>query len=98
MKHTLPTTDSVQELAKFWDLHDATHFEGELVEVASPFAKRVDASVGVPLSEDERATVRRIAASRGVEEGALLYEWVKGKLYRRRSTQPRSHRRTTRST
>lgn len=29
----LPKTDSIQELAEFWDTHDVTDFEGELVEV-----------------------------------------------------------------
>ena len=35
MKKTkIPKTDSIQELARFWDTHDLTDFEGELVEVA----------------------------------------------------------------
>ena len=29
----LPQTDSVQELANFWDTHDVTEFEAELEEV-----------------------------------------------------------------
>ena len=29
----LPQTDSIQELAQFWDTHDVTDFEDELEEV-----------------------------------------------------------------
>src|SRR5262245_42626287 len=32
----LPSTDSIQELAKFWDTHDLTDFEEELAEVTEP--------------------------------------------------------------
>jgi hypothetical protein len=32
----LPETDSIQELANFWDTHDVTDFDDELVEVAEP--------------------------------------------------------------
>jgi hypothetical protein len=29
----LPTTDSIEELATFWDVHDLTDFEDQLEEV-----------------------------------------------------------------
>jgi len=29
----IPQTDSIQELAQFWDTHDVTDFEDELEEV-----------------------------------------------------------------
>ena len=32
----LPQTDSIQELAEFWDAHDLTEFERELEEVKEP--------------------------------------------------------------
>jgi hypothetical protein len=36
----LPQTDSIQELAKFWETHDLTDFENDLEEVAEPIFKR----------------------------------------------------------
>lgn len=36
----IPQTDSIQELAHFWDMHDLTDFEGELEEVSEPVFKR----------------------------------------------------------
>ena len=35
-KHGMPSTDSIEELAKFWDAHDLTDFEEELEEVVEP--------------------------------------------------------------
>lgn len=32
----LPRTDSIQELARFWDTHDLTDFDDELEEVTEP--------------------------------------------------------------
>lgn len=32
----LPMTDSIEELAEFWDTHDATDFWDEFEEVAEP--------------------------------------------------------------
>jgi hypothetical protein len=32
----IPQTDSVQELAHFWDNHDLTDFEDQLEEVTEP--------------------------------------------------------------
>ncbi len=36
----LPQTDSIQELAKFWDTHDLTDFENDLEEVTEPVFER----------------------------------------------------------
>ena len=33
---SLPKTDSISELARFWDTHDLGDFEEELEEVAEP--------------------------------------------------------------
>lgn len=35
----LPQTDSIRELAEFWDKHDLTDFESELEEVVEPVFK-----------------------------------------------------------
>ena len=76
----IPDTDSIRELAEFWDTHDVTDFEDTLEEVADPVFVRT--AVTVPLSADERAALRKIAAARGVDEVALVHEWVQEKLHR----------------
>ena len=32
----LPKTDSIEDLARFWDTHDLTDFEDQLEEVTEP--------------------------------------------------------------
>ncbi|MDC0831996.1 hypothetical protein POG22_03090 [Geitlerinema sp. CS-897] len=32
-RETIPQTDSIQELAEFWETHDLTEFENQLEEV-----------------------------------------------------------------
>jgi hypothetical protein len=78
----IPNTDSIQELAEFWDTHSVTEFADQLEEVSEPvFARAMANAVRVPLSAEERLAIRRIAASRGLEEAALIREWVKEKLH-----------------
>ena len=76
----IPDTDSIRELADFWDTHEVTAFDDQLEEVADPVFTRARNGVTVPLSGDERTVIRKIAASRGVDEAALIHEWVQEKL------------------
>lgn len=76
----IPDTDSIRELAEFWDTHDVTAFDDQLEEVAEPVFTRARNGVTVPLSGDERTVIRKIAASRGLDEAALIHEWVQEKL------------------
>ena len=78
----IPTTDSIQELAAFWQYHDVTDFEDELEEVAEPVFQRAHI-VGVPLTEGEHQAIRDAAVGRGLDEAALIHEWVKEKLRHR---------------
>jgi predicted DNA binding CopG/RHH family protein len=78
----LPKTDSIQELAEFWQSNDVTDAE-ELVEVASPFSRGVGGSVAVPLSQAELQALRKLAAAKGVPEASLIHEWVSERLAKR---------------
>ena len=75
----LPATDSIQELATFWQQHDLTDFEDELEEVAEPMFQRAHV-VGVALTQAEHQAIRDAAVGRGLDETALMHEWVKEKL------------------
>lgn len=78
----IPETDSIRELAAFWDTHDVTEFADELVEAAEPvFVRRPTKGVTVPLSASELKALQDIAASRGVDEAALIRTWVQEKLH-----------------
>ena len=49
----IPPTDSIEELARFWETHDLTDCEDELEEVREPlFERRAEEMVTIPLVED----------------------------------------------
>lgn len=70
-----PQTDSIQELARFWDSHDLTGFEDELEEVSGTFFER-EARITIHLPKSEADTVRELAKSRGIGEEELIHQWV----------------------
>jgi hypothetical protein len=76
----MPKTDSIEELAAFWERRDLTDFEDELEEVPGSVFQRAHI-IGVPLTGDEHQAVRDAAASRGMDEAALIHEWVKERIH-----------------
>ena len=81
MKQKIPKTDSIKELARFWDMHDLTDFEDQLEEVTEPVFQHKMEAVSVPLNPQEVKAVKRIAKSAGVEYSALIRGWVLEKLH-----------------
>jgi CopG antitoxin of type II toxin-antitoxin system len=77
----IPDTDSIEELAKFWDAHDLTDFEDQLEEVRVPvFRRRKEATVAIDLTPKEAQDLKRLAASEGTKEATLVRRWVRQKL------------------
>ena len=72
----IPNTDSIKELATFWDEHDLTDFDEQLEEVTAMVFERKDTVLQVPLSAVEAAALAAIAESRGVDAVSLVREWV----------------------
>ena len=79
-RERLPKTDSIQELAHFWDTHDLTEFEDKLEEVGEPVFER-DTDITVRLNTDDAKTVREMARVRGVPESDLIREWVLERIH-----------------
>ena len=71
----LPQTDSIQELARFWDTHDLADFEDQLAEVAEPVFER-KTLVQIQLQPEEIEIVKEMAKSKGVDSAALIREWI----------------------
>lgn len=86
----IPSTDSIEELARFWDRHDLTDFEGQLEEVTTPVFTRRSTTVTVRLRPDEAKEVKRVAKTKRVREATLIRRWVIEKL---RATATSSKRR-----
>ena len=81
-KQTLPRTDSVEELAKFWDSHDLTDFEGDLEEAGEPvFVRARGVSLSIDLQPGEAQQLRRIARSKGAKEATVLRQWIVERLH-----------------
>jgi len=75
----IPQTDSIQELANFWDAHDLTDFEAELEEVTEPVFER-ETEVRIHLPSKEAEAIHNMAKSQGVDSAALIREWVLEKV------------------
>jgi len=75
-------TDSIQELAEFWDKHDLTDFEDELEEVTAPIFESMTV-IPLNLESEEAEAVRRIAEARGIAAAELIRGWVREKLHAR---------------
>jgi len=76
----LPKTDSIQELAQFWDTHDLTDFEDELEEVTDPVFEP-STVISLNLESDEAKAVRRIAEAEGIADAELIRGWVREKIH-----------------
>jgi len=76
----IPQTDSIKDLANFWDTHDVTEFQGELEEVGERVFER-DTEITVHLETDEANAIRAIAKERGVGDSELIREWVIERLH-----------------
>ena len=76
MKRTnIPQTDSIQELAHFWDTHDLMDFENELEEVGeSVFERQI--VISVRLEPEASELVKELAQSRGISDVELIQEWI----------------------
>ena len=85
-KLELPTTDSVRELAAFWDAHDLTDFEDQLEDVAEPVfvrdARDADGAISVPLEPREAEAVEQMAQANGISREQLVRAWVLQKIAR----------------
>jgi predicted DNA binding CopG/RHH family protein len=84
-----PKTDSIQELAEFWETHDLTDFEAQLEEVAEPVFVR-GAAIKVPLESRQVEAVEQMAQAKGVSPEELIRSWVLQKLARRNNARPTS--------
>lgn len=71
----IPQTDSIEELARFWDTHDLTDFENQLEEVTEPVFER-ESVVRIHLQPKEADALKRIAQSQGVADAELIRQWV----------------------
>jgi len=71
----IPQTDSIREMADFWDTHDLTDFEDHLEEVTEPVFER-EKVLQVHLATKDAETVESMARSQGLNPGELIRTWI----------------------
>ena len=71
----IPQTDSIREMADFWDTHDLTDFENELDEVTEPVFER-EKVVQIHLPPQDAETVESMARSQGLNPADLIRTWI----------------------
>jgi len=76
----LPQSDSIQELAQFWDANDLTDFENELQEVTEPVFEH-KTTVMIELSPEDAEVVKKTAKAKGLNDAELIREWVVEKVH-----------------
>jgi predicted DNA binding CopG/RHH family protein len=77
----IPITDSIDELARFWDSHEITDYEDELEEVDEEIFEIARKNIiSIPLQSTDIAAIHTIATKRGISSTKLLTEWVREKI------------------
>ncbi|MEM9542019.1 MAG: CopG family antitoxin [Cyanobacteria bacterium P01_E01_bin.42] len=77
----IPLTDSVEELAEFWDTHDLTDFEDQLEEVTEPiFEQKRKITLQLDLYPQQIQKIQEIAKDRGLDNITLIQEWIDEKI------------------
>jgi hypothetical protein len=74
-KVKIPRTDSIKELAKFFETHDTTEIEDDVHEVTGPICIPRN-SILVQLESRQAAAVKRLAKEEGVSEEELVRQWI----------------------
>ena len=76
----MPRTDSIEELARFWDTHDVTDSDEELEEVTEPVFER-GTSMEVRLEPEEIDRVKQIAETQGLSNNDLIRKWILERIH-----------------
>ena len=75
----IPNTDSITELAQFWQTHDLTDFEEQLEEVTETVFERKEVMT-IPLARPEIEIIEKMAKAQGVDSVDLIRGWLLEKI------------------
>ncbi len=78
-KNELPNTDSIKELASFWDEHDITDFDDSFEEVKGRVFNK-GREINIHLNQDEFESIEKLAHQNGLDKDALIRKWIVEKL------------------
>jgi hypothetical protein len=73
----IPKFKTLEEMAQFWDNHDITDFENQLIEVKEPvFDKTSSKIISLMLDSDQYDKLKKIADQKKLNTISLVSEWV----------------------
>ena len=75
----IPQTDSIKELAEFWDSHEITDFEDQMEEVNGPVFDR-GTTFKVHFVAADAEVIEELAREQGIGCEQLLRKWVLEKI------------------
>ena len=76
----IPQSDSIQEIAHFWDSHDLTDFENQLEEVRGAVFEH-ETVTKIHLKRDEVEAVKKLATFRGMSCSDLMRKWILERIH-----------------
>jgi predicted DNA binding CopG/RHH family protein len=76
---SISKSSSIEEMAEFWDTHDATDYEEETHEVEMDFDIQFRSHY-VAIDPDLLKRLRKAASSRGLSTESLINLWLQEKL------------------
>ena len=76
-KMKIPEFKTIKEMATFWDSHDITDFEDQLIEVKEPiFEKMKSGIISFVLDSEQYDKLKKIADQKKLNTISLLNKWV----------------------
>ena len=76
----IPSFNSIEEEAEFWDTHDVTDYLDELEVVATPAKSGLPHRLTLRLEQADRIELDHLARSIGVGPSTLARIWIKERL------------------
>lgn len=78
---SIPQTDSIAELAEFFDTHSLEEYDHEFEEVTEPlFENRITitspGNITVPLSPSEAERIKTEARHQGISPSDVIHRWI----------------------
>jgi len=76
-KMKIPEFKTIDEMARFWDSHDITEFEDQLIEVKEPiFEKMKNRIISFKLDSKQYEKLKKIADQKKLNTISLVNQWV----------------------
>lgn len=76
-KMKIPEFKTIEEMATFWDSHDITDFEDQLIEVKEPiFEKMKSRIISFMLDSEQYDKLKKIADQKKLNTISLVNQWV----------------------